>query len=103
MLLVSYGSIYFARDAVEGAVPAHVTGEISTQLKQHVSKTYTVGPTVDRQFWKRERATMDISRGPCMCYCRSPKSVADSLQGPTPKNTLYLSASASSSGLKSMR
>ncbi|OKP10478.1 Altered inheritance of mitochondria protein 9, mitochondrial [Penicillium subrubescens] len=67
MLSVSfshYGSIYFASDAVEGAVPAKLTNEAPSELKEHIYKTFSIGPTVDRGFWKRERASMDISRGP---------------------------------------
>jgi hypothetical protein len=65
MFLVSFGSIYFARDAVEGAVPAELTNEAPSELKEHIYKTFSIGPTVDRAFWKRERTSMDISRGPC--------------------------------------
>lgn len=61
----SCGSIYFATDAVAGAVPAQITNDIPTELKDQVSKTFTIGPTVDRDFWNKERSTMDISRGPC--------------------------------------
>jgi hypothetical protein len=65
LFLVSYGSIYFASDAVEGAVPAKLTNEAPLELKEHVYKTFSIGPTVDRGFWKRERSSMDLSRGPC--------------------------------------
>ncbi|CEJ62815.1 hypothetical protein PMG11_11302 [Penicillium brasilianum] len=44
-----YGSLYFSSDKVDGA---------------RVSKRFTIGPTVERDFWKKERGTMDISRGP---------------------------------------
>ncbi|KAJ5587245.1 uncharacterized protein N7459_003010, partial [Penicillium hispanicum] len=67
MLSVSfshYGSIYFSSDTVEGAVPAQITSEASAELKEQVSKMFTIGPTVDRDFWNKERSTMDISRGP---------------------------------------
>ncbi|EAW11438.1 phosphotransferase family protein [Aspergillus clavatus NRRL 1] len=67
MLSVSfshYGSIYFASDAVEGAVPAKLTSEAPSELKEHIYKTFSIGPTVDRDFWRRERSSMDISRGP---------------------------------------
>ncbi|KAJ6121362.1 hypothetical protein N7512_003827 [Penicillium capsulatum] len=59
-----YGSIYFASDAVEDAVPAQIISAAPTELKERVSKTYTIGPSVARGFWNRERLTMDISRGP---------------------------------------
>ena len=42
VLAVSYGSIYFASDAVEGAVPANIISETSAELKEKVSKAYTL-------------------------------------------------------------
>ncbi|OOQ90561.1 phosphotransferase enzyme family protein [Penicillium brasilianum] len=64
MLSLSFSHIYFARDAVEGAVPAELTNEAPSELKERIRKTFSIGPTVDRDFWKRERASMEISRGP---------------------------------------
>lgn len=70
--MISYGSIYFASDTVEGAVPARITSEAPAELKEKVSKTFTIGPTVDRDFWNKERSAMDISRGPCRFSCVFP-------------------------------
>lgn len=81
ILAVSYGSIYFASDAVEGAVLAKIISETSADLKEKVSKMYTIGPIVDRGFWNKERSTMDISRGPCMLRCLYIKYLSNSLQG----------------------
>lgn len=103
VLAVSYGSIYFASDAVEGAVPANIISETSTELKEKVSKTYTIGPTVDRGFWNKERSMMDISRGPCMSCCSSIRRRSNRLQGQIPRTTLYAWDDAKSSGLKPMR
>ncbi|KAJ5156966.1 uncharacterized protein N7482_008066 [Penicillium canariense] len=67
MLSVSFshfGSIYFASDAVEGAVPAQVTSEASPELKEKIYEKFSIGPTVDRDFWHKQRSSMDISRGP---------------------------------------
>ena len=62
----SYGSVYFASDSVEGAVPAQVVGDVPPELKEKVAKTFTIGPSVDRGFWNKEGSSMNISRGPCM-------------------------------------
>ncbi|KAJ5965160.1 uncharacterized protein N7479_005036, partial [Penicillium vulpinum] len=59
-----YGSIYFASDAVEGAVPAQIIDDAPAELKNQVAKTFIIGPTVDRDFWNKERSNMDIFRGP---------------------------------------
>lgn len=66
ILALSYGSIYFASDAVPDAVAANITNDSTRELKEKVSKTYTIGPSVDRGFWNKERSTMKISQGPCM-------------------------------------
>lgn len=62
---ISYGSLYFAEDNVKGAVPAQIAGAVSDKLKEYVSEKFTIGPTVERNFWKKERSVMSISRGPC--------------------------------------
>ena len=67
-MFISYGSIYFASDAVDGAVPALITSVIPPELKEQVSKKFTIGPTVERDFWKKERSSMDISRAPCKFF-----------------------------------
>jgi hypothetical protein len=67
----SYGSIYFASDSVEGAVPAQVVSDMPVELKDRVSKMFTIGPSVDRGFWNKERSAMDISRGPCKFHNQS--------------------------------
>lgn len=64
--LLSVWSIYFASDAVEGAVPAEITGvDISQELKEKAYRIFTVGPSVERDFWEKERSQMTINRGPC--------------------------------------
>lgn len=62
----SYGSVYFASDSVERAIPAQIIGDVPPELKEKVARTFTIGPSVDRSFWNKERSAMDISRGPCM-------------------------------------
>ncbi|KAJ5709376.1 hypothetical protein N7493_010710, partial [Penicillium malachiteum] len=59
-----FGSIYFAKDAVEGAVPAQVTTDSPPELKERIYNTYIIGPTVNRYFWHKQRSSMEISRGP---------------------------------------
>ncbi|KAJ5138425.1 uncharacterized protein N7515_003273 [Penicillium bovifimosum] len=64
MLAVSFGSIYFANDAVESTVPALLTDGASSELKERVYEKFSIGPTVDRSFWNKQRSSMQISRGP---------------------------------------
>ncbi|KAJ9196650.1 hypothetical protein DTO164E3_6180 [Paecilomyces variotii] len=60
----SYGSIYFASSAIKGSVPAEITSDTPVGLKDKVSETFTIGPSVGRGFWRGERSAMDIDRGP---------------------------------------
>lgn len=61
----SFGNIYFASDAVEGAVPAEIISGMPQELKEKASRVFTIGPSVKRDFWKKERSEMKINRGPC--------------------------------------
>ncbi|KAJ5471859.1 hypothetical protein N7539_008802 [Penicillium diatomitis] len=84
-LFVPLRNIYFSSDEVDGAVPAQFTSDVPIELKERVSKKFTIGPTVQRDFWKKERATMDISRGPCRWYLPSVKFMASNcLKGQVP-------------------
>lgn len=67
-VIPSYGSIYFSSNEVDGAVLARIMSDVPIKLKERISKKFTIGPTVERDFWKKERATIDISRGPCRWY-----------------------------------
>ncbi|KAJ5213383.1 hypothetical protein N7449_000552, partial [Penicillium cf. viridicatum] len=61
MLTVSFshfGSIYFASDTVESVVLALLTSESSSELKERVYKKFSIGPTVDRSFWNKERSSI---------------------------------------------
>ncbi|KAI9836106.1 MAG: hypothetical protein M1819_001722 [Sarea resinae] len=62
--LTSYGNIYYKSDAIEGSVAAEVIGDASPQIKREVSERFTVGPSVERDFWSKERSEMEIDRGP---------------------------------------
>lgn len=63
--IFSFGNIYFASDAVEGAVPAEIISDIPQQLKEKAAGIFTIGPSAERDFWKKERSEMKINRGPC--------------------------------------
>jgi hypothetical protein len=87
-MAISYGCIYFASDVVRDAVPAQITSDVSAELREQVRGKFTIGPIVDIQFWKEERAHMDISQGPCALYYHHIKKIhANSLQGQTQKTT----------------
>jgi hypothetical protein len=58
-----YGSIYFTED-VEPLLqsrPLYAEGERSDNCSQR----FRIGPSVDRRFYRGERARLDIDRGPC--------------------------------------
>jgi uridine phosphorylase len=61
----SYGNLYFAKDAFPGCAKAIITTDVAEALKTDVEDRFVIGPVVDRDFWKAERAEMHIDRGPC--------------------------------------
>ncbi|KAJ8111744.1 hypothetical protein OPT61_g5732 [Boeremia exigua] len=60
-----HGALYYRKDGFPGRVAAEVTGDIAESLKADVANRFVVGPTVERAFWEKERAVMDVDRGPC--------------------------------------
>jgi hypothetical protein len=65
----NYGNLCFSDDAFPGCEKAEIVGGISQSLKDLTESRYVIGPVVDRGFWHRERAAMDLDRGPCELEC----------------------------------
>ncbi|KFY16810.1 hypothetical protein V492_01078 [Pseudogymnoascus sp. VKM F-4246] len=59
-----YWNIYFTKDFFPGCEKAEVYGDISAELKRDAEKRFIIGPVVDHAFWRRDRASMPIERGP---------------------------------------
>ncbi|KAF2851214.1 hypothetical protein T440DRAFT_395295 [Plenodomus tracheiphilus IPT5] len=59
-----YGNLYFSSDAFPGCEKAKIIGDLPLSTKQEIERRFVIGPVVDRDFWHRDRASMDISRGP---------------------------------------
>ncbi|KAH6638995.1 kinase-like domain-containing protein [Boeremia exigua] len=59
-----YGSLYFASDAFPGCEKLEIVGDLPQSLRNVMKNRFVIGPVVDRDFWHRERASMDIDRGP---------------------------------------
>lgn len=61
----AYGSLYLEGDIIEG------TDSLAVNSDPCFSR-YRLGPIVHRHFWKGERTSMNIDRGPCkhvtVCY-----------------------------------
>ncbi|KAI9699844.1 MAG: Phosphotransferase enzyme [Bogoriella megaspora] len=84
-----YGNLYFKRDAFRGCQKAEITGDLPQSLKKEVENVFVIGPVVDRDFWHRERATMDIDRGPCeQHYIRHTARVLLTFTGKRPRDYL---------------
>ena len=60
------GSLYFKEDVSADlkTVPL-LTGSIDATTRQ-LSEKYRVGPLINYQWWRGERAHMPLDRGPCM-------------------------------------
>ncbi|KAK8217850.1 kinase-like domain-containing protein [Phyllosticta capitalensis] len=59
-----YGNLYHAQDACPKCEKFKVAGSLPQQLKEDVERRFVIGPVVDEDFWKDERARIDIDRGP---------------------------------------
>jgi hypothetical protein len=60
-----YGALYYKKDSFPGCETAQVTASIMDSLRADVEKRFVIGPTVEREFWEKQRADMAIDRGPC--------------------------------------
>ncbi|KAE8355998.1 kinase-like domain-containing protein [Aspergillus coremiiformis] len=60
----SYGNLYYASEAIPGAAAAEVVGDLPAEVKNAVMRRFAIGPAAERAFWNRERAVMNIDRGP---------------------------------------
>jgi hypothetical protein len=65
MEIHSYGCLYFKDDAFSGCEKVQVTGEVPSPLIEVAENRLVIGPVVDQDFWRRQRVTMAIDRGPC--------------------------------------
>lgn len=66
-----HGCLYFSKDAPPGSHPAVVSGDnILREKRENVADRFAIGPMVHTNFWNKERADMDIDRGPCT-HCTS--------------------------------
>ncbi|KAI9051775.1 hypothetical protein LZ554_004042 [Drepanopeziza brunnea f. sp. 'monogermtubi'] len=83
-----YGNIYFASDAFPGCEAAEVIGDLPPELKVAIEERFVIGPVVARGFYKGERASMAIERGPW-------KSPYDYLKAIANREIAWLSSFAS--------
>ncbi|KAF2433867.1 phosphotransferase family protein [Tothia fuscella] len=61
-----HGALYYKKDSFPGCETAQVTASIMDSLRADVEKRFVIGPTVEREFWEKQRADMAIDRGPSM-------------------------------------
>ncbi|KAL4950541.1 kinase-like domain-containing protein [Aspergillus filifer] len=63
--LDSYGCLYFSEDAPPVSHPAMLSGDdLSHAFKKNVADKFSIRPMVNAKFWNKERAHMNIDRGP---------------------------------------
>ena len=63
------GSLYFKEDVSEELQSLPLFSENKDPHIAQFSERYRIGPIIDRQWWRGERACMeDLDRGPCKCF-----------------------------------
>ena len=62
------GSLYFKEDVSEELQSLPLFSENKDAHVAQFSERYHIGPIIDRQWWRGERAGLDLDRGPCQCF-----------------------------------
>jgi hypothetical protein len=62
------GSLYFKEDVSEELQSLPLFSENKDANIAQFSDKYRIGPLIDRQWWRGERACLDLDRGPCKCF-----------------------------------
>jgi hypothetical protein len=62
------GSLYFKEDVSEELQSFPLFSENKDSHIAQFSERYRIGPLIDRQWWRGERARLDLDRGPCKCF-----------------------------------
>jgi hypothetical protein len=62
------GSLYFKEDVSEELQSLPLFSENKDARIEQFSEKYRIGPIIDRQWWRGERACLDLDRGPCKCF-----------------------------------
>ena len=61
------GSLYFKEDVSEELQSLPLLAGNNDTDSAPFSEKYRIGPLIDRQWWRGERAHLDLDRGPCKC------------------------------------
>jgi hypothetical protein len=59
------GSLYFTESGIPRCEPAIIT-DGPPEVSDHIRSRFCIGPTVQREFWEKERSQMHEYQGPCM-------------------------------------
>jgi hypothetical protein len=59
------GSLYFKEDVSEELQSLPLFSSNKDATIAQLSEKYRIGPLIDRQWWRGERARLDLDRGPC--------------------------------------
>jgi hypothetical protein len=62
------GSLYFKEDVSEELQSFPLFSENKDSHIAQFSERYRIGPLINRQWWRGERARLDLDRGPCKCF-----------------------------------
>ena len=66
MKLRRHGALYYKEDSFPRCETTQVTASVRESLRTDVAKRFVIGPTVEREFWEKQRANIAIDRRPCM-------------------------------------
>lgn len=61
------GSLYYRRDLGVSQLAIPLPGQPEVSAANHI----VIGPTAQHEWWYQERASLDVDRGPCICFSPS--------------------------------
>ncbi|PKX96841.1 uncharacterized protein P174DRAFT_428356 [Aspergillus novofumigatus IBT 16806] len=61
-----YGSLYLVVDAFPGCEKAEIASDAPQSQREEVKSRFVIGPVSNNDFWDKERAPLDIDRGPSL-------------------------------------
>lgn len=83
-----HGSLYYVSDVDEELRQRPLFKEMEGfEPADETLERFRIGPSVARNFYRGDRAMLDLDRGPCMCFRRVYLCAAHVQQGPTTRRT----------------
>ncbi|KAF2728298.1 hypothetical protein EJ04DRAFT_546854 [Polyplosphaeria fusca] len=85
------GPFFFKITGVPEVQPIKITSDLAQEAKNDIERRFSIGPSVQRKLWAKERTNMSKYHGPCTnstVTCQSDEATDSSLLGTSPTDYL---------------